>query len=118
MDHESRLSIAAAVSHEANRAYCLSIGDASQPHWEDAPEWQRNSAIKGALGAIDGATPENSHEGWLAEKEATGWKYGPKKDPDKKEHPCMVPYSDLPEGQKVKDHLFTAVVKAVYHALA
>ena len=31
----------AMVAHETNRAYCESIGDNSQPKWEDAPEWQK-----------------------------------------------------------------------------
>lgn len=29
------------VAHEVNRAYCQSLGDNSQPTWEDAPHWQR-----------------------------------------------------------------------------
>jgi hypothetical protein len=60
------------------------------------------------------ATPENSHESWLAEKAAAGWKFGPKKDPEKKEHPCFRPYAELPADQKAKDYLFRAVV----HSLA
>ena len=31
----------------ANRAYCQMIGDNSQSTWEDAPEWQKQSARKG-----------------------------------------------------------------------
>lgn len=34
-------------AHEVNRAYCASIGDHSQPAWEDAPQWQKDSAIAG-----------------------------------------------------------------------
>ena len=30
----------ARASHEANRAYCLAIGDASLAPWEQAPDWQ------------------------------------------------------------------------------
>ena len=37
----------AEVAHEANRAYCNSLGDDSQKEWEEAPDWQRQSAIKG-----------------------------------------------------------------------
>lgn len=35
----------AKTAHEVNRAYCLSIGDISQPSWEDAPDWQKKSAV-------------------------------------------------------------------------
>ena len=104
----------ARLCHEVNRAYCASIGDCSQPAWDDAPEWQKRSAVGGVrftLGNFD-ATPADSHANWLAEKERTGWKYGPVKDPERKEHPCMVPYEDLPIEQRTKDYLFQAVVRS------
>lgn len=105
----------AKVCHEANRAYCSALGDHSQQSWDDAPEWQRESAIKGVEFILSNpsADPSASHVSWLAEKEATGWKYGPVKDPDKKEHPCFVPYCMLPEEQRMKDHLFGAVVRVL-----
>lgn len=49
----------------------------------------------------------------MKEKEADGWKYGKVKDAEKKEHPCCVPYYDLPVKQRVKDSLFTGVVRAM-----
>lgn len=109
-----RIAIAR-VAHEINRAYCASLGDTSQPAWEDAPEWQKNSALVGVdmhLAKPD-ATPEQSHESWLAQKLAEGWKHGPVKDAEKKEHPCCVPYADLPAEQKAKDYLFRGVVHAL-----
>ncbi len=116
--YNSELTRACAqAAHEANRAYCLALGDTSQPSWEDAPEWQRESAQNGVAGALNGATPEQSHESWLAEKTKTGWKYGSVKDPEKKEHPCCVPYSELPEEQRAKDGLYLDVVRAVAKAL-
>ncbi|MDE3097333.1 MAG: hypothetical protein KGK07_15200 [Chloroflexota bacterium] len=107
----------AEAAHEMNRIYCEAHGDASQPRWSDAPDWQRSSAIKGVAGALAGNTPEQSHEGWLSEKAATGWKYGPVKDPAKKEHPCFVLYAELPPEQRMKDHLFIATVLAMAEAL-
>lgn len=105
----------ARVAHEVNRAYCLALGDASQLPWEEAPDWQRTSATKGAQFHLDNpdAPPSRSHEEWLAEKGATGWTYGPVKDPDLKQHPCFVPYDQLPAEQKAKDFIFSAVVAAL-----
>lgn len=104
----------ARAAHEANRAFCIAHDDYSQPAWDDAPDWQKSSALNGVRGVLfDGNGPEQSHESWLREKTETGWKYGPVKDPEKKEHPCFVPYADLPPEQKAKDHIFTAVVRAV-----
>lgn len=108
----------ARIAHETNRAYCATIGDDSQPKWEDAPQWQRDSAIKGVRfhlksHAEGGAPPpSSSHECWLEEKRAAGWAYGPVKDADKKEHPCFVPYDELPVEQRLKDYLFGAIVAA------
>jgi RyR domain len=111
--HDEIKELAAKTAHEVNRAYCVGLGDTSQPPWAEAPEWQRSSAIKGVEGVLAGNGPEQSHESWLEEKRATGWKYGPVKDPEKKEHPCFVPYSDLPEAQKFKDALFVNSAKGV-----
>lgn len=105
----------ARICHEANRAYCLSLGDTSQLPWDDAPEWQRASAIAGveAKLAAPSITPEQSHEGWLAHKLADGWVYGPVKNPELKQHPCLVSYAELPAAQQAKDALFTAIVSAI-----
>lgn len=105
----------ARVAHEVNRAYCQALGDESQPSWEDAPQWQKDSAINGVKFhlANPDAGPEHSHVEWLKEKTAAGWKFGPVKNPDKKEHPCFVPYEQLPVEQKAKDYLFRGVVHAL-----
>jgi hypothetical protein len=105
----------AKVCHEVNRAYCKGIGDDSQVSWEEAPEWQKKSAINGVKFTLKNpnAQPSDSHNSWLAEKEKDGWKYGPVKDVEKKEHPCYVPYEQLPTEQRVKDYIFQAVVRTL-----
>lgn len=107
----------ASVCHEANRAYCLTHGDTSQPPWHLAAEWQRQSVINGVQFHLDNpdASPNQSHDNWLKEKEATGWKYGKAKDLKCKEHPCCVPYDELPKEQKAKDALFKAIIGALCH---
>jgi hypothetical protein len=117
LSKEEKIDACARATHEANRAYCLALGDESQLPWDSAPGWQRGSARIGVEGAINGATPEQSHESWLAVKAADGWRYGPTKDPEAKTHPCFVPYSELPEAQKAKDHVFVAVARAMWAAL-
>jgi RyR domain len=107
----------ARAAHEVNRAYCLALGDTSQPAWDDAPEWQKSSARNGVASALNGHTPEQSHEGWCAEKRFSGWTYGPVKDPEKKQHPCLVPYAELPLNQRAKDLLFVQTVRAMATAL-
>ena len=104
----------ACICHEVNRAYCLTLGDTSQPQWDHAPQWQKDSAMAGVQVILDkpDTTPEQSHEGWLAQKRADGWAYGPVKDAENKLHPCFVPYAELPKEQQTKDQLFGAVVRA------
>lgn len=105
----------AQICHEANRFYCRSIGDNSQPSWEDAPGWQRISAINGVNFHLNnpGATEDASHNCWWDEKKANGWIYGPEKNPDKREHPCCVPFDQLPPEQQAKDRLFKFIVDAL-----
>jgi hypothetical protein len=105
----------ARIAHEINRAYCEAIGDPSQPDWEHAPEWQKNSAIDGVIFHLKNpdAGPEASHESWSRTKLMDGWVYGETKDPESKTHPCLVPFSELPREQQVKDFLFRAIVHAM-----
>ncbi|MDL2342429.1 MAG: RyR domain-containing protein [Patescibacteria group bacterium] len=95
-----------------NRAYCVATGDKSQEAWDKTPEWQQESALVGVKAHLSKElSPRESHEAWAAHKLADGWSWGLTKDADKKKHPCLVPYDSLPITQRVKDYLFTAVVK-------
>jgi ryanodine receptor 2 len=46
---------------------------------------------------------KNTHETWANERIIEGWTYGHKRDDRKKEHPCLVPYENLPESEKEHD---------------
>ena len=109
----------AKVAHQANKAYCESIGDMSQNDWEDAEPHQRSSALAGVEFSLSNpdATPESQHQAWYKHKEAGGWMYGPVKDSEKREHPCMLPYDMLPKDQRLKDALFQAIVKSLAPSL-
>lgn len=103
----------ARIAHEVNRAYCEALGDMSQPTWENTPDWQKLSALSGVEFHLSGDySPEASHENWMRQKLANGWIYGPTKFPELREHPCLVPFNDLPLSQQVKDFLFRGVVVA------
>lgn len=105
----------AQACHEGNRAICLANGDDSQKSWEDAADWQIESAIKGVQYRIDNpnATPEDQHTAWMNDKIAGGWVKGDVKDAEAKTHPQLVPYAELPAEQKLKDVLFCAIVDAL-----
>ena len=105
----------AEVAHETNRAYCQTMGDDSWLPWDDVSQWEKDSYVKGVKFQIENPDAGQSaqHEAWLKDKEADGWTYSEVKDPEKKEHPCCMPYEDLPAEQKVKDALFVGVVRAL-----
>lgn len=106
----------ARVCHQTNKAYCEALGDYSQEHWEDAPEWQRDSAFSGVQFHINNPDASNSasHDNWMAEKVADGWVYGELKDPEAKTHHCIVPFGELPKDQQIKDVLFRNLVHILH----
>ena len=112
---ENRIKWIAYVCHQANKAWCQSEGDESQTDWAFAEQWQRDSAIKGVKFRLENpeAGPDAQHNAWSADKIADGWVYGEVKDVEKKTHPCLVPFEQLPEFQQKKDRLFSAIVDAL-----
>lgn len=113
---DAKVERIARVCHEVNRAYCAALGDFTQAPWESAPLWQRDSARAGVRMHLEhpDASPAASHESWMAQKVADGWVRGDAKDPERKTHPCIVSFSELPVAQQAKDFIFRGVV----HALA
>lgn len=102
------------VCHEANRALQIALGDpAVSPRWEHAPNNQRRSARHGVVEAQQGRTPAELHDEWCRYHRAEGWVYGPTKSALEKTHPCLVPYEELPAGQKAKDLMFLGIVAAL-----
>lgn len=109
-----KVDLIAKVCHEVNRAYCHAIGDTTAQPWDYVSEGIRNSARTGVRKHLEAnLNPEQSHNSWMQFKKEEGWIYGPVKDEAKLEHPCMVPYGELPQEQRVKDYLFKAVVDSL-----
>ena len=107
-----RIEDIAHVCHEANRTYCLIIGDPSQRPWDQATSWQRDGAINGVRFMITnpGATTAALHDEWVNQKLQNGWRLGPVKDGKKKTHPCLLPFHQLPLEQQTKAVLFRNIV--------
>lgn len=108
--------LVARVVHEANRVLQAQTGEEVSPPYDEAPQWQKDSAYLGIHEAYAGKTPEELHNAWCDVKVKDGWVYGPVKDAEKKTHPCLVHYEHLPEDQKIKDHMFSAIVHAFKNA--
>lgn len=105
-------SLVARVIHEANRVLQAQTGEEVSPPYDLAPQSQKDSTFLGIHEALAGKTPEELHESWCEEKWRNGWTLGDVKSEILKTHPCLTPYSMLPLVQKMKDHMFLAIVTA------
>ena len=105
----------AMVCHEANKMWCEGNNDFSQKTWNEAEDWQKKSAISGVKFRFDNpdAKEHSQHNAWMEEKIKDGWVYGETKNPELKQHPCIVPFADLPKFQQQKDKLFCNIVDAL-----
>jgi ryanodine receptor 2 len=45
----------------------------------------------------------NAHDHWAKQRMSEGWRFGPNRDDTKKEHPCLIPYNELPDSEKEYD---------------
>lgn len=103
------------TSNELQSRLVLSIHEANkeiqQQTGEFIPELSEHltkSILDGVYYVLDNpnCTPEQQHNNWCYFKQQDGWRYGPTKDFERKEHPCLVPYNELPEIQQRKDTVF------------
>lgn len=46
---------------------------------------------------------ENAHDIWAQLRIKDGWTYGDKRNDELKNHPCLIPYEELPESEKEYD---------------
>lgn len=48
---------------------------------------------------------KNTHDVWAESRIADGWSFGKARDDEKKKHPCLIPYEELPESEKEYDRV-------------
>ena len=46
---------------------------------------------------------KNVHEIWAKTRMEQGWTYGEVRNDNLKQHPCLIPYEDLPEEEREYD---------------
>lgn len=46
---------------------------------------------------------ENVHDVWAVGRLEQGWSYGPVRNDETKETPCLVPYNELPDREREYD---------------
>lgn len=104
----------ASICHAANMELNGILGEPTWG-WYKATEEMKSATITGVVAILNDPTmtPANSHELWCRSKREQGWTHGPARSTENKEHPCLVPYDQLPEEQRIKDHLFFNIVRAL-----
>jgi RyR domain len=106
----------ARVVHAANRELQIVQGDpVPSPPWDEAPEYQVRESIAGVQEVLrhPDLTAERSHELWCDRMRADAWTHGDVKDAERKTHPTLLPWAELPKEQQLKDRLCIAVVRAL-----
>lgn len=63
------------------------------------------------------AIAENAHDIWAAERMQQGWTFGPERNDELKQNPCLVPYSKLPEAEKEYDRQMAMQTIKLMHKL-
>lgn len=46
---------------------------------------------------------KNVHDVWAQSRINDGWTYGPERNDERKEHPCLVEYEELPDSERAYD---------------
>ena len=46
---------------------------------------------------------KNVHDVWAQSRISQGWTYGPERNDERKEHPCLVEYEELPDSEREYD---------------
>lgn len=118
VSHSIDVAQVAQICYAANAAYARTIGEGETKAWSVLDQADRDSYMNGVLYRINHlhASPEDQHNEWARAKQLEGWVHGDVKDVEKKTHPCLVPYYQLPVSQRVKDSLFVAIVKTLANA--
>lgn len=107
------IELIAKICNNVIYEYCKSQYNFSETLWDIAPDWQKESAIRGVKFALENErTPEEMHEHWLVRMREEGWVYGHIMDSELKTHPCIQQYDELPEYQRTKCKLFKSVVNS------
>ena len=86
-----------------SRNYLVTVPQNHMKPYVPAPIDLSDVILTDDLNELREAIAENAHDVWAAERQAQGWTYGPHRDDSKKETPCMVPYSQLPDSEKKFD---------------
>jgi hypothetical protein len=116
-------TIIAAACHSAARAYAISAGKFDTNPWEVAQFPIRTDTLEAVDLVLAGGGAEDLHNRWLERMKEKGWTVldaaVEERTPnyDKKQHPSMVPFDELPHEERVKTVMFMENVNTMVRVL-
>jgi hypothetical protein len=89
---------------------------ATPPAYTPAPLDTSGVALPASLLELTEKLARNIHEEWAAQRIRDGWRWGPRRNDYRREHPSLIPYEQLSEQEKEYDRI-TALqtLKAIVH---
>lgn len=72
-------------------------------HYQPAPIDTSRIVLTDEVRELTELLARNTHDVWAQQRMAEGWRWGPQRDDDLKEHPSLVPYEQLSESEKDYD---------------
>lgn len=72
-------------------------------NYNPSPVDTSNIVLPDELNPLVEKMAENVHDEWAKTRIEQGWSYGKERNDAEKKHPCLVPYDELPESEKVYD---------------
>ena len=87
----------------ANEESFMSIIESKLEQYTPKPIDTSKIELPDELNYLVEALAENAHDTWAKRRIDDGWRYGPKRDDERKEHPNIVSYDKLSEGEKEYD---------------
>lgn len=105
----------ARICHEADRAHAASHGDLGGKVWPALEAYQRDNLVRGVKVALSspGASAEQLHASWMADKQVTGWRFAPLLCLDARTDPLLIPWAQLSERTQSRERMFVAIVRSL-----
>jgi hypothetical protein len=83
-------------------------------NYSPAPIDTSNIDLSSELRDLIKLLARNNHEVWARQRFRDGWRYGPTRNDQLKEHPSLVPYEELSESERRYDEITSSeLLKAI-----
>lgn len=71
--------------------------------YDPKPIDTRGAELLAGIAPLVERLAEHNHDVWAKQRMADGWTWGETRDDARRKHPCLVPYAQLPESEKLYD---------------